>query len=97
MFKFNEDAIVVQLSENVYAEILPDMKLLSGVLSQTPWIKKMGSMGEGNKYFQRLKKFFDEYKKHPAMEIADDLAGDDFGYDAPPGYVFQLNPFPDFN
>ncbi len=96
-FKFNKDAIVVQLSENVYAEILPEMELLSGVLSQTPWIKKMGPMGEGNKYFQRLKAFFQKYKEHEAVEIAEDITDDGFNYDAPPGFILQLNPLPELN
>lgn len=94
-FQFSKEAIVIQLSENVYAGILPEMELLSGVLTQTSWIKKMGPLGKGNDYYQRLKSFFEKYEDHPAIEIAQDLTDDGFAYDAPPGFVLQLGPLPE--
>lgn len=93
--QFSEEAIVIQLSENVFAEILPEMELLSGVLTQTSWIKKMGPLGKGNKYYQRLKSFFEKYEDHQAVEIAQDLTDDGFAFDAPPGFILQLGPLPE--
>ena len=95
-FKFNEDAIVVQLSENVYAEILPEMELLSGVLTQTSWIDDYGpSEGMGNRYYHRLKSFFEKFKEHEAVEIADDILDEGFSYDKPPGFILHLSPLPE--
>lgn len=94
-FQFNKEAIVIHLSENVYAEILPEIELLSGVLAQTSWIEKMGPAGNGNRYFRRLKAYFKNYKNHEAVEIAEDNLDNGFCYDKPPGFVLQLNPLPE--
>jgi hypothetical protein len=93
--EFNSDAVVIQLSENAYAEILPEIELLSGVQSQTTWIERMGPLGEGNKYFRRLKSFFEKYKDHKAVEITQDLLDDGFSFDAPPGFILNLGPLPE--
>lgn len=94
-FLFNRNAIVFQLSPNVFAEILPEIELLSGVLSQTSWIKQAGPVGNGNKYFQRLKSFFKEYENNEAIKLAQELNDRGFGFDAPPGFILQLGPLPD--
>ncbi|MEJ6952180.1 hypothetical protein [Natronospora cellulosivora (SeqCode)] len=52
------------LPEGVYAQILPRMELLAGVLIQTTWINRRGPQGEGNYYFQDLHNFFSEYQDH---------------------------------
>jgi hypothetical protein len=93
--QFNPNAIVIQLSDNAFAEILPEIELLSGVQSQTSWIKRMAPAGDGNKYFQRLKSFFEKYEDHEAVEITQDLLDDGFSFDAPPGFVLNLGPLPE--
>jgi hypothetical protein len=47
----SQDArIMLQLADNAYAEILPSLELLSGVLSQTSWIERRGPQGAGNPF-----------------------------------------------
>lgn len=65
--------IVLKPTENVYVEILPRVELLSGVLTQTTWMKENGPYTNGNEYFRELEKFFSKYKDHPAIKIAQKL------------------------
>lgn len=81
--------------QNVYVEILPRVELLSGVLSQTSWIKRRGPQGRGNNYYRELKSFFDQYKEHEAVKIAQNLTNKGFTYDAPPNYILSLGPLPE--
>lgn len=70
--------------DGVYAEILPETELLSGVLSQTSWIRTRGPRGAGNTYFRELRAFFAPFKGHEAVVLAEKLTRIGFTYDAPP-------------
>jgi hypothetical protein len=91
---YNQNAVMRQLSENVYAEILPRVELLAGVLSQTSWMDRMGPEGNGNTYFVELRKFFEKYKDHPALETAEELTEEGFSYDAPLNFILNRGPLP---
>ena len=88
-------AIVLQLSDRITAEILPEMELLSGVLSQTSWMEERGpENGKGNAYFQELQAFFSKYRDHEAVKLAEELTELGFAYDAPPNFILHLSPLP---
>jgi hypothetical protein len=87
--------IVSPLSHNIYAEILPRMELLAGVLSHTSWMELRGPRGAGNQYFQALHEFLLPYKEHEAMRIAESLTRKKFVYDAPPHFMLHLSPLPE--
>jgi hypothetical protein len=91
----DDGRIVVQLANNISAEILPQMELLAGVLSQTSWMQTSGPNGKGNRYFKALQKFFSEYREHPAVKMAEKMNARDFTYDAPPNFILQLTPLPE--
>lgn len=95
LLPFSKDAITIKLAENIYAEILPRVELLSGVLSQTSWMYRRGPKGPGNKYFQELKMFFAKYYNHEAIRLAEDFTQKGFSYDAPPNFIINVNPLPD--
>ncbi len=76
-------------------EILSQMELLAGVLSQTSWIKERGPSGKGSEYYQALKAFMEPYKDHQAVRTAETLTGRGFTYDAPPCFACHLGPLPD--
>ena len=76
-------------------EILSQMELLAGVLSQTSWISNRGPQGKGSEYYQALKAFMEPYKDHEAVKIAEELTGRGFSYDAPPCFACHLGPLPD--
>jgi len=78
-------------------EILPEIELLSGVLSHTSWRGYSGLKGKRNAYFQELNEFFKRYTRHRAFKIADRLTREGFSYDAPPHYIASLGPLPDLN
>jgi hypothetical protein len=93
----SQDArIMLQLADNAYAEILPSLELLSGVLSQTSWIERRGPQGAGNRYFQALKEFFAPYREHDAIQFAEALLKRGFTYHIPPTFVLHLSPMPEF-
>ena len=79
----------------IRVEILPEIELLSGVLSHTSWRRYSGLKGKGNAYFQELNEFFKPHKKHRAFKIADRLTKMGFSYDAPPHFIASLGPLPD--
>ncbi|MGM0420705.1 MAG: DUF4932 domain-containing protein [Bacillota bacterium] len=83
------------LPDGVYAQVLPRMELLAGVLSQTSWIEKRGPRGKGNLYFQELQAFFADFQEHEAVKIAEKLTKRGFTYDAPPGFILTLGPLPE--
>jgi hypothetical protein len=76
-------------------EIVPQIDLLAAVQSQTTWMKKMGPTGQGNEYFQALRKFIEPYKDHKAVKICQRLLDRGFSYDAPVNFALHLGPFPD--
>ncbi|MDY0091201.1 MAG: DUF4932 domain-containing protein [Candidatus Vecturithrix sp.] len=90
-----EYGIVLQVSNKLYAEILPRMELLSGVLSHTSWMEQEGPDGKGNQYFQALHEFFAPYQHHEAMQLAESFIQREFVYDAPPCFILHLSPLPD--
>ena len=55
------EPIVIKVSDNVYCEILPEMELVSGVMTQTKWIQDMAAKNIKNIYFDKLQKFFSKY------------------------------------
>jgi hypothetical protein len=71
------------------------MELLAGVLSHTSWMDERGPDGEGNSYFQALRAFFEPYKEHEAVRIAEQLTRRGFVYDAPPNFIIHLSPLPE--
>lgn len=79
----------------VAVEISPEIELLAGVLSQTTWIEGHGPIGCGNEYFQALQTFFEEYRHHPAVTLAQNLTKKGFTYDAPPAFICHLGSLPD--
>lgn len=87
-------SVTVNMSESTYVEIIPRLELLSGVLSQTSWIKTRGPESKGNEYYRELKKFFSDYKDHDAIKIAEELTLNGFTYDAPPNYILSLGTLP---
>ncbi len=82
-------------SGQVYVEIRPEIELLAGVLSQTSWMAQRGPSGSGNRYFRELKAFFDPYKDHKAILLAEKLTKQGFTYDAPPNFILSLGALPD--
>lgn len=76
-------------------EIMPQMELLAGVLTQTSWIKDRGPSGEGSEYYRALKAFMEPYSGHEAVKIAQQLTSRGFSYDAPPCFACHLGPLPD--
>lgn len=72
----------------------PRMELMAGVLSQTSWIDRRGPEGEGNAYYRELKAFFEPYRDHEAVEIAERLTGRGFTYDAPPHLALRFGDLP---
>jgi hypothetical protein len=78
----------------IHMEILPEIELLSGVLSHTSWRGYSGLQGNGNAYFQDLNEFFKPYARHRAFKIADRLTKKGFTYDAPPHFIASLGPLP---
>lgn len=81
-------------SGQVYVEIRPELELLAGVLSQTSWMEQAGPAGAGNRYFRELKAFFEPYKEHKAIALAERLTRRGFTYDAPPNFILSLGPLP---
>jgi hypothetical protein len=84
-------------SGQVYVEIRPEIELLAGVLSQTSWMEQAGPAGSGNRYFRELKAFFEPYKEHKAIILAEKLTKRGFTYDAPPNFILSLGPLPDLS
>jgi len=86
-----------RLPAGVYTQITPEVELLAGVLSQTTWIdrKGIGPEGDGNYYFQELQAFFEDYKDHEAIKIAQDLTDRGFTFDAPLGFIVTLGSLPE--
>ncbi len=91
----SEGPIIIQLSENITAEILPRIELLSGVLSQTSWMERRGPQGIGNAYFQELQAFFEPHRDHRAIRLAENLTRQGFSFDAPPTLMLHLSPLPE--
>ncbi len=78
--------------------ILPQMELLTAVQTQTTWMDRMGpGQGDGNDYFQAVKKFMVKYKDHEAVKVCQKLLNSGFSYDAPPTFILHLGPLPDLN
>lgn len=90
-----EPIIIKDASGQVYLEIRPEIELLAGVLSQTSWIERRGPFGAGNQYYRELKAFFDQYKDHKAIALAEQLTQRGFTYDAPPNFILSLGPLPE--
>jgi len=85
------------LPAGVYTQITPEVELLAGVLSHTTWIERQGIApeGDGNYYFQELQAFFEDYKDHEAVKIAQGLTDRGFTYDAPLGFIVTLGSLPE--
>lgn len=92
---YGDESLVLQLSENISAEILPRVELISGVLSQTSWMEIRGPREGGNPYFQELQAFFEPYRNHKAVRLAEDLTKRGFTYDAPPRLMLRFSPLPE--
>lgn len=88
-------AVCPSTASEIYVRISPEMELLSGVLSQTSWIAHRGPANGGNEYFRALQEFFDPYREHEAVKIAQRLTDRGFTYDAPPAFAAHLGPLPD--
>lgn len=80
--------------DDVTIEVLPRVELLSGVLSQTTWVETRGPEGQGNAYYRELKAFFEPYKEHEAVKIAQGLTNSGFTYDAPVAFALNLGELP---
>lgn len=79
----------------IYGGTLPRVELLAGVLSHTSWMERRGPVGSGNKYFRELHAFFDPFKDHAAIKIAEQLTTMGFTYDAPPNFILSLSALPE--
>jgi hypothetical protein len=95
----NNEAILepvysVKSKKGFYAEINPNIELLSGALSQTSWIKVNGPRGDGNAYFQELKNYFTNFKDEKAIQLLQNLTNEGFTYDAPPNFILSLGALP---
>ncbi|MCH4886284.1 DUF4932 domain-containing protein [Acidaminobacter sp. JC074] len=83
--------------ENEFIFIDERVEFMAGVLSQTTWMNKRGPKGDGNLYFQELKAFFDDYKDHKAISIAEELTQEGFTYDAPVHFILCHRDLPLLN
>ncbi len=92
---YNTENTIIEVSTGIFTEVNPNIELLSGVLSHTSWMKRRGPKGIGNKYYRDLKNFFEPYKKHEAIKIAEKLTRRGFTYDAPPNFVLRLGELPE--
>lgn len=95
VYPMKSTASAAPVEGNAPVEILPQMELLAGVLTQTSWITHRGPQGKGNKYFQALKEFMEPYKDHEAVRIAQELTDKGFTFDAPPAFACHLGPLPE--
>ena len=89
----------LKLSDDLYLEILPQMELLSGVLSQTSWYDKYykpNDCDSNQVYYQNLRQFFSKYKNHEAVQLLEELIKAGFAYNAPPSFITFLS-YPDFD
>lgn len=82
---------------NFSPEILPEMELLAGVLTQTSWIEHRGPQSEGNEYYRALREFFSAYRGHEAVQVAQELTDLGFSYDAPVGFACHLGSLPELD
>lgn len=77
--------------------VLSQMELLAGILTQTtvPWDKKLPTKSNDNDYYIELKKFFEPYRNHRAIQMANELIKDNrFTYNAIPLFATQLAELP---
>ena len=85
------------IGNKIYAGTRPEIELLAGVLTQTSWMERCGPSGKGNAYYRELKAFFDAYRDHEAIKIAERLTQHYFAYDAPLDFMLQLSGLPELN
>jgi hypothetical protein len=83
-----------EVAPGVYVEVLPRAELLAGVLSQTSWVRERGPKGLGNSYYQALRSYFEPYRNHQAVRLAERLTKRGFTYDAPVAFVAGLDELP---
>ncbi|MCK8058373.1 MULTISPECIES: DUF4932 domain-containing protein [unclassified Fusibacter] len=86
--------ITYDLAQNGEMSILPRVELLAGVLSQTSWIRERGPADRGNEYFKELQAFFEPFKDHEAVRIAQELTDYGFTYDAPVNFILSVGSLP---
>lgn len=75
-------------------ELLPQMELLAGALTQTAWDQKMGPRCGGSAYYRALKDLMTPYKSHPAVQILQEMQNRGFVFDAPPTFIGYLGELP---
>lgn len=94
----NVEPIVIKINENIYCEILPEMELISGVMSQTKWIKDMAAEKSENIYFNKIQEFFSKYSLHKAVNLTNELINDyGFGYTVPLEFMLSLGKLPNLD
>jgi len=90
-------SVIDSTSAGINFAFVPRMELLAGVLSQTSWVNQRGPVGYGNSYFRDLKAFFEPWKSHKAIQIAETFTRNKFYYDGPPSLIMSMGPLPDLN
>ncbi len=88
-------AVLPDLPSRIHIEILPEIELISGVLSHTSWKRMFRFKGKGNAYYRELHAFFEPYKKHPAILDCEKLIRMGFQFHVPPNFMVSLSSLPD--
>lgn len=77
--------------------VLSQLELLAGILTQTTelWDKTLPSKSNDNDYYIELKNFFEPYRNHRAIQLANELIKENrFTYNAIPLFALQLSELP---
>lgn len=85
---------MVRQGPRVSVQILPQVELLTGVLSFTSWMQEYGPVHRGNRYFRAVQEFLRPHSEHEAVQLAEDLLERGFIHDLMPGLAFRLHPPP---
>lgn len=91
------EPIVIKINDNVYCEILPEMELIAGVMSQTKWVKDMAAKDCENIYFDKIQEFFSKYSIHRAVNLSNELINLGFAYNAPVTFALSLDKLPNID
>lgn len=89
------EPVVVRQGSGVSVQILPQVELITGVLSLTSWMDEYGPVHRGNRYFRDIQELFHLHYDHEAVQIAEDMLDRGFIHDLMPGLAFRLDSPPD--
>jgi hypothetical protein len=85
----------VSAGSEYHLELWPEIELLSGVLSQTTWVKGHGPVDGGNEYYRALTAHMSQYHNHAAVKIAQQLIDRGFDFGDPAAFICHLGPLPE--